>query len=149
MTSTGSARRHRAPAAGRRVVLALRLVLAAVFLAAGLAKLGGEPAMVRMFADIGAGDWLRPVVGVLEVAGAVGLLVRPLAGAAAAGLAGLMTGATVTNVVVLDTSPVLTVLLGLAAGGTAWALSARRGAGRRGLEPHGLRQSTAAPPGRG
>ncbi|WP_299957625.1 hypothetical protein [uncultured Modestobacter sp.] len=48
-----------------------------------------------------------------------------------------MVGATVTNVLVLDTSPVLTVLLGLAAGGVAWDRLGRRGLGRRGLGRRG------------
>ncbi len=88
-------------------------------MAAGLAKLGSEPAMVEMFTDIGASAWLRPLVGACEVAGAVGLLVRRLTRAAALGLTGLMIGATVTNVAVLDTSPVLTLLLAPAAAGVA------------------------------
>ena len=32
-------------------------------------KLAGDPVMVDMFADIGAGQWLRYLVGALEVAG--------------------------------------------------------------------------------
>lgn len=38
-------------------------------------KVTGAPVMVDMFAEIGASQWLRYVVGVLEVAGAVGLLI--------------------------------------------------------------------------
>jgi uncharacterized membrane protein YphA (DoxX/SURF4 family) len=101
--------------------VALRAALAAVFAGAGLAKLGGSPEMVRLFADIGAGQGLRTLVGALEVAGAAGLLVPRLAGPAALGLAALMVGATVTNVVVLGVSPVLTLVLLAAAGGVAWS----------------------------
>jgi DoxX-like protein len=123
--------RHRSTPQPRTVALwVARVGLAAVFAGAGLAKLGGDPAMVSMFDDIGAGHGLRHLVGALEVAGAVGLLVPRLAGAAALGLAGLMAGATVTNVVVLDASPLLTVALGLVAAGTAAALLGRPG-GRR------------------
>ncbi len=117
MTTTGTRHLPATPAVARIGLLALRIGLAVVFAAAGLAKLGGEPAMVEMFADIGAGAWLRYLVGACEVAGAVGLLVPRLTCAAALGLTGLMVGATVTNVAVLDTSPVLTLLLALAA---AW-----------------------------
>jgi len=130
MTTTGTHRRRPAPAAGRIALLALRVGLAVVFAAAGLAKLSGEPAMAEMFADIGAGAWLRYLVGALEVAGAGGLLVPRLAGAAALGLAGLMVGATVTNVAVLDASPVLTVVLALAAGAVARVRLGRRGQSR-------------------
>ena len=74
---------------------------------AGIVKLTGDPSMITMFDTIGAGDWLRYVVGALEVAGAVGLLVSSLVFAAAVGLAGLLTGAALTNVVALDTPPFL------------------------------------------
>ncbi len=89
----------------------LRIALALVFAGAGFAKVAGDPAMLQLFSEIGAGQWLRSVVGGLELAGAVGLLVPRLCGLAAAGLALLMVGATVTNVVVLGVSPVVTLLL--------------------------------------
>ena len=93
-----------------------RVVLALVFLGAGASKLVGEPAMVTMFDDIGAGQWLRLVVGALEVAGAVGVLVPRLSALAAAGLALLMVGATATNLTVLGASPWLPLLLLVLAG---------------------------------
>src|SRR5260221_12787834 len=60
----------------RRVVGALILqgLLAAAFLAAGGAKLAGVPTLVQLFDQIGAGQWLRIVTGLVEVAGAVALL---------------------------------------------------------------------------
>lgn len=93
----------------------------------GVAKLAGEAQMVDMFTTIGAGQGLRVFVGVLEIAGVLGLLLplaggrfgritRPLAGLAAFGLALLLIGAAVTNVAVLGTSPALPlILLALAA----------------------------------
>ena len=93
----------------------LRVALAAVFLAAGLGKLAGDPAQVDLFADIGAGQELRYLVGGLELAGAVGLFVRGLRSAAALGLAALMVGATVVDVLVLHVSPALTIALAVAA----------------------------------
>lgn len=105
-----------------------RVVLALVFLGAGAAKLGGDPAMVTMFEDVGAGQWLRYLVGGVELAGAVGVLVPRLAVHAAAGLALLMVGATATNVVVLASSPVLTLVLGAVAAGVAVVLRRRVGA---------------------
>ncbi|MBB3675418.1 DoxX family protein [Modestobacter versicolor] len=97
----------------------LRIGLAVVFLAAGLSKLAGAPELVDLFDDIGAGQWLRYLVGVCEVAGAVGLLVPRLTRPAALGLTALMVGATVVNVAVLQVSPLVTVVLALAAGTTA------------------------------
>ncbi len=60
----------------------------------GFSKLAGDPAMIELFAAIGAGQGLRYVVGTLEIAGAIGVLVPRLCGLAAAGLALLMIGAT-------------------------------------------------------
>ena len=106
--------------AGRIALWVLRLALAGMFAGAGLAKLAGDAAMVEMFADIGAGQWLRYLVGTCEVLAAVGLLVPRLAGAAALGLVGLMTGATLTNVVVLEVTPALTLTFLVAAAVVAW-----------------------------
>lgn len=61
-----SSRRRRI---GERVLTALRVLLAIQFAAGGLLKLGGAEPMVTLFADIGAGQWLRHVVGALELAG--------------------------------------------------------------------------------
>jgi len=69
-----------------------------------------------MFTDIGAGQWLRYLVGALELAGAAGLLIPRLATLAALGLIVLMTGATVTNLLILHTSPALPITFLVAAG---------------------------------
>lgn len=78
---------------------------------AALPKLQGAEIMVDLFDDIGAGQWLRILVGVLEVAGAIGLLIPALTGLAALGLVGLMARATITNVFVIDTNPVIPIVL--------------------------------------
>jgi uncharacterized membrane protein YphA (DoxX/SURF4 family) len=98
----------------------LQAVLALQFAAGGLAKLAGAPALVDLFASIGAGQWLRYVVGALEVAGAVGLLVPRLSRLAALGLAALMVGATVTNLFIIHERPWLPVGLLLVAAVIAW-----------------------------
>ena len=89
----------------------LQVLLGLAIAGGGLAKLAGDPAMVDMFADIGAGQWLRVVIGGLEVAGGVGLLIRRVRALAALCLLVLLLGASVTNVTVLDTSPLLTLVL--------------------------------------
>ncbi|WP_328852961.1 DoxX family protein [Micromonospora globbae] len=94
--------------------------LALAMVAAGTAKLGGNPAMVAMFDDIGAGQWFRYAVGALEVAGGVGLVIPRLAGYAALGLVCLLAGAVVTNVAVLRTSPVVALAHLAAAVLVAW-----------------------------
>ena len=90
---------------------ALRALLALAFAMAGSAKVFGDPAMVEMFATIGIGQWFRYLVGALEIAGAVGVLVPRLLGLAALGLLCLMVGATLTNLFVLGTSPLIPVAL--------------------------------------
>jgi uncharacterized membrane protein YphA (DoxX/SURF4 family) len=98
----------------------LQVVLALQFAGGGLAKLAGSPELVDLFTSIGAGQWLRYVVGALEVAGAVGLLVPRLSGLAALGLAALMVGATVTNLFVIGERPWLPVGLLLVCAVIAW-----------------------------
>jgi len=71
----------------------------------------GDPVMVDMVADIGAGQWLRYLVGALEVTGGVGLLIPALAGLASLGLAALLTGAVITDQFALEQSPWLPLAL--------------------------------------
>jgi uncharacterized membrane protein YphA (DoxX/SURF4 family) len=101
----------RGHAANHFALWALQVLLALVFAMAGLAKVGGDPAMVEMFATIGIGQWFRYAVGALEIAGAVGVLTPRLSGLAALGLLCLMVGATAANVFVLGASPFLPLVL--------------------------------------
>lgn len=105
----------------------LRAALALVFLGAGATKLMGDAASVEMFDVIGAGQWLRVLVGAAEVAGAVGLLVPRVHVLAATGLALVMLGATVFNLTSLAANPVPTIVLMLLALVVVWA-SRRRNA---------------------
>jgi len=108
---------------GRAVNVALwvlQVLLALQFVMAGLIKVIGDPAMVEMFATIGIGQWFRYFVGVLEIAGAVGVLIPRLSGLAALGLVCLMAGATLTNLFILGTSPLLTIGLLVVAALVAW-----------------------------
>jgi hypothetical protein len=81
---------------------AAQILLAAFFLfGAAVPKLIGSDSAVQEFGLIGAGQWLRYVVGTAELAGAMGLLTPWLAGPAAAALASDMAGATIINATVL------------------------------------------------
>ena len=81
---------------------AAQILLAAFFLFVAVpGKLIGDHGAVQEFAAIGAGQWFRVLVGIIELAGAIGLLVPGLAGLAAAWLAADMVGATITNATVL------------------------------------------------
>jgi uncharacterized membrane protein YphA (DoxX/SURF4 family) len=81
---------------------AAQILLAAFFVfGAALPKLTGSHSAVQEFGLIGAGQWLLYLVGIAELAGAIGLLTPRLAGLAAAGLAADMAGATIVNATVL------------------------------------------------
>lgn len=90
---------------GRVVAIwGLRLLLAVLFLFAGATKLAAPPEAVAGFERLGLGAPGRVAVGVLEIAGALGLLLSPLAALAALGLAAIMVGAIVAHVTVLGPS---------------------------------------------
>ncbi len=125
MSGTGTAGQTPSATATRRravgiAMWVLQALLALQFALAGLAKVFGDPAMVEMFATIGVGQWFRYAVGALELAGAVGVLIPRLCGLAALGLVGLMAGATLTNVLVLGTSPLLPIALMVVSVLVAW-----------------------------
>lgn len=87
----------------------LQAMLAFLFAIAGTLKLSGNPEIVDNFDRIGAGPWLRNLTGVLEIAGAIGLLIPLLSGAAAVGLAMVTAGATATHLFILGDDPWLPV----------------------------------------
>jgi uncharacterized membrane protein YphA (DoxX/SURF4 family) len=105
---------------GQRALFVLRVLLAIEFAVAGLMKVGGAHTMVKLFADIGAGQWFRYVVGVLEIAGAVGLLIPLVTALAAAGLTALMTGALVARATVLDGVPIIEAVFLIATAALAY-----------------------------
>jgi uncharacterized membrane protein YphA (DoxX/SURF4 family) len=116
-TATTTTRRIRP---GTVALWVVQVVLAVMFVMAGLPKLTGDPVMVDIFDAVGAGQWLRYVVGVLELAGAIGLLVPRLCGLAALGLTLLMVGASLTNLVALGASPAIPIGYLLVAAAIAW-----------------------------
>ncbi|TVT32062.1 DoxX family membrane protein [Amycolatopsis rhizosphaerae] len=92
-----------ATARAKTITLWVTQVLLALFLgvASALPKLAGQSYAVQSFDEIGAGQWFRYLVGALELAGAIGLVVPALTGAAALGLVGLLLGATYFQLFVL------------------------------------------------
>jgi putative oxidoreductase len=95
-----AARRHHP-----MVLRGLEFVMGALFLYLGGAKLLGAPAAVRLFRDIGWGQWFRYVTGVVEVSGALLLLIPALAGASALLLMSVMVVATGIELFVLHRPP--------------------------------------------
>jgi uncharacterized membrane protein len=100
----------------------LAALLAIVFLFAGGVKLAGSPAMVKEFAQIGIGQWFRYLTGILEVTGAIGMLIPKYRFWAALQIAVVMIGATAANLTVLHLPSLarLTGMLLIAALALAW-----------------------------
>jgi hypothetical protein len=92
-----------------------------VYLAAGSMKLAGAPAMVALFGAIGMGQWFRFAIGFLEILGGIALLIPVLAGAAALGLAALMIGATMIQIIISRRPPLASIVSLFAVTLIAWA----------------------------
>ena len=106
---------------GRLITLwTLSGLVAVAFIGAGGTKLAGVPAMVEMFAKVGLGQWFRYVTGLLELAGAIGLLIPRYAFYAAVLLAIVMVGAVIAEVTVIHDSPVPPAVLLVLSGIIAW-----------------------------
>ena len=96
-------------------------MLALAFLAAGGSKLGGAQPMVESFAKIGIGQWFRVLTGILEVVGAVALLVPREAFFGSLVLGCVMLGVVVAHPTVLGGTPVPAAVLLALAGVVAYA----------------------------
>src|SRR5438309_8164156 len=89
----------------------LQGLLAAAFLADGGGKLLGAAMMVQIFDQIGMGQWFRIVTGVVEVVGAVALLIPGFAALGAAWLGSTMFFAVLTHLFILHSSAIPAVVL--------------------------------------
>ncbi|MET9626840.1 DoxX family protein [Lentzea sp. NPDC006480] len=100
---------------GNIVVWILQIVLAVQFVLNGYALFTDQ--FVAKFDDIGFGQWFRYFTGVLEIAAAIGLVIPRICGIAALALAGIMGGALLTELFLVDKGgPVLPLVFML------WAL---------------------------
>jgi putative oxidoreductase len=102
---------HAAPRWKPIALWAVKIMLAAVFIAAGGAKLYGVPMMVDLFEIIGVGQWFRYVTGALEVIGAVLILMPALSAVGGLLLCCIMVGATLTHLFVLPGSAIPAMVL--------------------------------------
>jgi len=91
----------------------LTILLTVAFIMAGGIKLIGTRGMIQEFAEIGFGQWLRYVTGILEISGAIGLLIPKYRFLAALQLATVMVGPTFANISILHLPPLarLTAIL--------------------------------------
>lgn len=129
-STTSATRRPRAATVGLWV---LQVLLAAVFVMAALPKVGADPVAVAGFDLLGLGTVGMVVVGWLELAGAVALLVPRLCGLAAVCQVALMVGATAVTVVLMPAMVAFPALTLVAVCVVAWARRRDTAALLRGL----------------
>ncbi|WP_040807721.1 DoxX family protein [Nocardia concava] len=109
-----------------RVLWTLQIVLGLFFIfASGLPKFMGQADAVRVFHQIGFGDWFMYFTGLVEVSGGIGLMVRRLSGPAAAGLSITMVCAAATQAFILG-APALAPFPLILVGVFAWIAYQRR-----------------------
>ena len=102
------------------VLWTIQVLLALAFMAAGAAKLVGNPDMIALFDAIGVGQWFRYVTGTLEALGALLLIVPRQAAFGALLLLCVMAGAILTHLTVLHTAPTAPLALFALAAAIAW-----------------------------
>lgn len=105
----------------------LAVVLAALYLVAAVGKLSG--AADGMFAGWGYPAWFATVIGVAELAGAIGLLIPRFTRWAVIGLSAVMAGAAYTHLASGEGVELLRPLVFLAALWTVWWLRSASAAG--------------------
>ena len=98
----------------------LRLLLAALFLFAGLMKLSGQDMMVQEFNVIGWGQWLRYFTGILELVGAIALLIPSVSAFGALILLAVDVGAFFAQLLILHQDVIHTIVIGLLLGGLVY-----------------------------
>lgn len=91
----------------------LQGLLAGIFFAAGVSQLVGVRAEVLLFDQIGLGQWLRVVTGILQIAGAFSLVSARTASMAGAALSIMIVGAAVASFTVLAINPAPLIALGV------------------------------------
>jgi uncharacterized membrane protein YphA (DoxX/SURF4 family) len=77
----------------------LQGITALGFAFSGLMKLSGSPQALAVFQAMGTAGWMPYVIGVLEILGAIGLLIPWLSGTAASAFVALTIGALVCHAI--------------------------------------------------
>ena len=98
----------------------LQIAAAGMFLLAGGLKLAGIPMDVQLFAAIGIGQWFRYLTGVIEVVGAILLLIPSMALFGGLALAVTMVGAILTHLFIVGGNPAIPIALLAATSTVAW-----------------------------
>jgi uncharacterized membrane protein YphA (DoxX/SURF4 family) len=113
----------RGAATGRPLNILLWCVqafLALVFVNAAWAKLMGTPETVALFTAVGMGQWFRYVTGILELTGAVLIVVPKTRRIGAALIATIMLGALTAHLFIFHVPPTAPGVLFLLSGFVVW-----------------------------
>src|SRR5882672_4149588 len=113
----------------------VQILLALAFAGAASGKLLGKPEMVGLYEVIGIGQWFRYVTGLLELTGAILIVVPRTKFFGTALLSMVMVGAVLTHLFILHSAPTAAAVLLVLAGIVAWG---RRGALKPALSRLGL-----------
>jgi putative oxidoreductase len=93
------------------VLWTAQILLALFFVVAATPKLIGTKQAIEQVHLLGFGDWFRYLIGLCELAGAVGLVIPRLSGLAALGLAVVMFIAAIADLLILPNPPMLPITL--------------------------------------
>jgi putative oxidoreductase len=106
------------PTSGLRKIglWALRIAVAGLFLFAGYMKLTGQPMMVQEFETVGLGQWFRYATGVIEVIGAIMVLIPTVSALGGCLLLLVDVGAFVAQVAVIHMDWIHTIAIGIVIG---------------------------------
>src|SRR6266508_2383138 len=125
MSGNIAATRGAAPGRPLDILLwCVQALLALVFVNASWAKLMGTPDFVALFTAVGVGQWFRYVTGILELTGAVLILLPKTRRIGAALLATVMLGALTAHLFILHVPPTTPGVLFLMSG---FVVRGRRG----------------------
>lgn len=91
----------------------VRILLAAIFIAASFMKLSGKPMMIHEFAVVGLGQGFRYFTGLLELVGGVSILVPRVARYGAGVLLLVDVGAFIAQLTKLHMDVVHTIVIGV------------------------------------
>jgi putative oxidoreductase len=93
----------------------VQVLLAVVMISVGLAKLTSVDSMVRMFQEIGIGQWLRVVVGAVEVLAGVLMFSNVYSAMGATLILMTMAGAILTHLFIIGGNGIPALVIGLLA----------------------------------
>lgn len=111
---------------------ALRVLVALIFIYEGLDKFGTRRLWIRVFAEIGIGQWFRYATGMVEIAGAVLLLVPRATPVAVVMLLCTLVGAFLAHIFIIGVGIPHSVIVGVLFAAVVAIGWRHRSAGKRG-----------------